>query len=152
MIKFCFFLACFSFLLCSLSAQGAPLLDEWAQARSFKCGEGKLLIPNAYGSGLTPGGYRDEPLQALAWSVKNLRLTFFDQKGREIYQLQLDPTYLPQEVDIDSRPHKQLNLDWTGNSLGKPLPEGSYFYMLEWSDLTGKRCRESGNLLLQKKD
>lgn len=134
-----------------LRAQSA---DVWAAARTFECGEGKLRIPTTYGSAFTPGGsgYNDQPLQALAWSVKNLRLTLFDQKGREIYQLQLDPTYLPQQVDIDARPHKQLDLDWTGTYSGKPLAEGNYFYMLEWTALSGKRCRESGNIALQKKE
>ena len=70
-----------------------------------------LFIPNWF----TPNGNnQDDAWHIEGFEYENLRLKVFNVMGQLIYTTE-SSTYIP----------------WDGNYLGKPLPEGDYYYLIE---------------------
>jgi hypothetical protein len=121
--------------------------NKWMSASICLCGAAKAQIPNEYEP---RKGQHKESWQARLWEVKQLRITMFDAKGREMFSLDSHLNYMAQDVDNQNgQRYKHTDLAWFGQSEGKDLAAGRYFYMLELVDMEGKKCRQSGNILLK---
>lgn len=91
----------------------------------FDC---ELFVPTAF----TPNGdgLNDEFLVHAPMEISNFEMLIFDKMSRSLFQT------------------KEINYGWDGTSQGKPLPPGTYFYVITFRDALNEKHVMKGQLVL----
>lgn len=91
----------------------------------FDC---ELFVPTAF----TPNGdgLNDEFLIHAPMEISNFEMLIFDKMSRSLFQT------------------KEINYGWDGTSQGKPLPPGTYFYVITFRDALNEKHVMKGQLVL----
>lgn len=91
----------------------------------FDC---ELFVPTAF----TPNGdgLNDEFLVHAPMEISNFEMLIFDKMSRSLFQT------------------KEINYGWDGTSQGKPLPPGTYFYVITYRDALNEKHVMKGQLVL----
>lgn len=91
----------------------------------FDC---ELFVPTAF----TPNGdgLNDEFLVHAPMEISNFEMLIFDKMSRSLFQT------------------KEINYGWDGTSQGKPLPPGTYFYVITFRDALYEKHVMKGQLVL----
>lgn len=91
----------------------------------FDC---ELFVPTAF----TPNGdgLNDEFLIHAPMEISNFEILIFDKMSRSLFQT------------------KEINYGWDGTSQGKPLPPGTYFYVITFRDALNEKHVMKGQLVL----
>lgn len=91
----------------------------------FDC---ELFVPTAF----TPNGdgLNDEFLVHAPMEISNFEMLIFDKMSRSLFQT------------------KEINYGWDGTSQGKPLPPGTYFYVITYRDVLNEKHVMKGQLVL----
>ncbi len=122
-----------------------PANSDWSMAAELSCGErANVLFPTTF-------RYRDgsvEQWQVRMTEIKSLRLKLFDNKGCELFSVDIFANYMANDVNEAQLRQRIYETGWNGTHNGKVLPKGFYFYMAEAVGMDGKKCRQSGNVLL----
>lgn len=122
-----------------------PANGDWSMAAELSCGHGsKVLFPTSF-------RYRegsDEQWQVRLTEIKSLRLRIFDNKGRELFSVDIFANYMANDVNEARQRQRTYETGWSGTNGGNALPKGFYFYMAEAVGMDGRKCRQSGNILL----
>lgn len=118
--------------------------NKWEDVNIFECGAGKITIPKSY----YPNDNIGEEWKADFLEIESIRLTMFDNKGKQILFLDLQANYMLQDISTAGKKHKIYDLSWSGQYHGNNLPTGFYTYIIEIVDTTQNKCRKSAQVFL----
>lgn len=94
----------------------------------FEKNNNKLFIPK----GFTPNGdgLNDLFLVYASFEIENFDMAIFDQNGRLVFKT------------------KEITIGWDGEMHGEGMPTGSYAYIINYKDKSGKTHFEKGQVVL----
>jgi hypothetical protein len=115
---------------------------DWANPMLVECEGATAKLP----SKLYTNAEKPIELPIELVETKEADLVMFDQKGREIFRVEISAMYLPDEKNAEQKFSKMYGTGWNATYQGKILPKGTYYYMVDLEGLNAKKCRKMGRI------